>query len=155
MEKKIVEEMERVERLGGIVEAVKSGAIQADVARQAYRYERQLLSGEVAKVAVNRHVAPDAARAQPELELYSFDPRVYEAQVTRLAALRARRDGDAMTRALDRLRDEARGTGNLWGADHAGARLRHARRDATALKDGFGEHGSREVLTPVSFSVTR
>src|SRR5262247_1465903 len=82
MEKKIQEEMAHVERMGGIVEAVRSGALQAEVARQAYRFERQLLSGEVAKVAVNRHVAPDATRAQPELELYSFDPQVYEAQVT-------------------------------------------------------------------------
>src|SRR5438552_43986 len=44
MESKIREEMEHVERLGGIVEAVKSGAIQTEVARQAYRYEQKLLS---------------------------------------------------------------------------------------------------------------
>src|SRR5499426_2912181 len=85
MEKKIREEMAAVERMGGIVEAVRSGALQAEVARQAYRFERQLLSGEVAKVAVNRHVAPDATRAQQELELYAFDPQAYEAQITRLA----------------------------------------------------------------------
>jgi len=141
IEKKIVEEMERVDRLGGIVEAVKSGAIQADVARQAYRFEQKLLSGEIAKVAVNRHVAPDATRAQPELELYVFDPQVYEAQVTRLARLRADRDGAAVARALDRLRDEARGTGNLMEpileAVRAYATLGEM---ATALKDVFGEH---------------
>ena len=57
MEERIRAEMERVERMGGIVEAVKSGAIQAEVARQAYRFEQMMLSGEYPKVGVNRHVA--------------------------------------------------------------------------------------------------
>ena len=60
MEERIQAEMERVERMGGIVEGVKSGAIQAEVARQAYRFEQMMLSGEYPKVGVNRHVAPDA-----------------------------------------------------------------------------------------------
>src|SRR5262249_33269688 len=46
MEAKIREELAAVERMGGIVEGVKSGAIQAEVARQAYRFEQQLVSGE-------------------------------------------------------------------------------------------------------------
>jgi methylmalonyl-CoA mutase N-terminal domain/subunit len=141
MEKKILEEMEHVERLGGIVEAVKSGAIQAEVARQAYLYEQRLLSGEIAKVAVNRHVAPDAERPQPALELYAFDPEVYEAQVARLRRLRAERDGTAVTRALGRLGDEGRGTGNLMepilDAVRAYATLGEM---AAALKNVFGEH---------------
>jgi methylmalonyl-CoA mutase N-terminal domain/subunit len=37
MEGEITREMAEIERMGGIVEAVKSGAIQAEVARQAYR----------------------------------------------------------------------------------------------------------------------
>ncbi|MDH4209675.1 MAG: methylmalonyl-CoA mutase family protein, partial [Anaerolineae bacterium] len=37
LEKKIVEEMERVERLGGIVKAISEGLIQREVASQAYR----------------------------------------------------------------------------------------------------------------------
>src|SRR5215467_14619722 len=60
MERRILEELAHVDRLGGIVEAVKSGAIQAEVARQAYLFEQKLLSGEIAKVGVNRHAAPDA-----------------------------------------------------------------------------------------------
>src|SRR5262249_39470471 len=55
MEARIVAEMERVERIGGIVEGVRSGAIQAEVARQAYRFEQMMLSGEYPKVGVNRH----------------------------------------------------------------------------------------------------
>src|SRR5262252_8061065 len=52
METKIEEELAQVERLGGIVEAVKSGALQAEVARQAYRFEQDLVAGKIPKVAV-------------------------------------------------------------------------------------------------------
>jgi len=141
MERKILEEMAHVADLGGIVEAVKSGAIQAEVARQAYLFERKVLEGEIPKVGVNRHVAPDGESAAPELELYSFDPKVHEAQVAKLQRLRAERDGEAVARGLARLRDEARGSGNLMEpileAVRAYATLGEI---ASAMKDVFGEH---------------
>jgi methylmalonyl-CoA mutase N-terminal domain/subunit len=142
MEAKIREELAQIERLGGMVEAVKSGAIQAEVARQAYRFEQQLQSGEVAKVGVNRHVAPgDVADQSQQLELYQLDTRVAEAQVAKLARLRARRDGGAVEAALARLRDEARGTANLMEpiveAVRAYATLGEI---AGAMREVFGEH---------------
>jgi len=141
MEKKIVEELARVDALGGIVEAVRSGSLQAEVARQAYLFERKLLSGEVPKVAVNRHVAPDSGRAPQQLELYRLDPRVEAAQRASLAAVRSGRDGVQVRTALDRLRDEARGPGNLMEpileAVRAYATLGEI---AGAMKDVFGEY---------------
>ena len=78
MEAKIVEELAAVERMGGIVEAVKTGALQAEVARQAYLFEQKMVSGEIPKVAVNCHVGDGAAEADRDVELYAFDPRVAE-----------------------------------------------------------------------------
>src|SRR5213596_1837755 len=63
MEEQILAEIAAVERMGGIVDAIKSGALQAEVARQAYRFEQALASGEVPKVGVNCHVADGAAPA--------------------------------------------------------------------------------------------
>jgi methylmalonyl-CoA mutase N-terminal domain/subunit len=141
MEKKILAEMARVDRLGGIIEAVKSGAIQAEVARQAYLFEQKLLSGEIPKVAVNCHRALDDAVQTHEVELYAFDPKVAEAQLQRLEGIRRQRDGGAVERALDRLRAEARGTANLMEpileAVKAYATLGEI---ATAMKEVFGEH---------------
>jgi len=141
MERAIQVELDHIERLGGIVEAVKTGAVQAEVARQAYLFERKLLSGEIAKVTVNRHVAPDADTTGPQLELYSFDRSVVEAQLAKLGQLRAQRDRAAVTRALARLREEACGTRNLMEpileAVRAYATLGEI---AGAMKDVFGEH---------------
>jgi len=141
METQILEEMARVERMGGIVEAVKGGALQAEVARQAYLFEQKLVSGEIPKVGANCHVGDKAAEADPEVELYAFDPQVAAAQVAKLERIRRDRDNSAAARALRHLSDEARSTGNLMypilEAVRAYATLGEI---ARAMKDVFGEH---------------
>ena len=141
MEAKIQEELANVERMGGIVEAVRSGAIQAEVARQAYLFEQRLVSGEVPKVGVNCHVGEGVAEADREVELYSFDARTAEAQVAKLARLRRERDDGRVTAALRGLADAARGSANLMPllleAVKAYATLGEI---AHTLKDVFGEH---------------
>jgi len=141
METKIEEELAHVERLGGIVEGVKSGAIQAEVARQAYLWEQKLASGEVAKVGVNCHVGDRAASADPEVELYAFDQKVADAQVAKLERVRRERDDPFARASLSRLGDEARGSANLMPAIleavKAYATLGEINR---AMKDVFGEH---------------
>jgi methylmalonyl-CoA mutase N-terminal domain/subunit len=141
MEKAILEELAAVERMGGIVEAVRSGAIQAEVARQAYRFEQKLASGEIPKVGVNCYVGDGPAAADREVELYSFDEKAAAAQVAKIERVRRERDGAAVTRVLARLADEARGTGNLMPtileAVQAYATLGEINR---TLKDVFGEH---------------
>src|SRR5712691_1291064 len=91
MERLIEGELAHVERMGGIVEAVKTGALQAEVARQAYLFEQKLVSGEVPKVAANCHVGDRPVEADREVEVYAFDPKVVEAQLARLARLRRER----------------------------------------------------------------
>jgi methylmalonyl-CoA mutase, N-terminal domain len=142
MEGKIREEMANVDRLGGVVEAVKSGALQAEVARQAYRFEQAMVDGRYPKVAVNRHIAPDAEReVSAALELYAFDPAVAEAQIGRLARLRRERDQTAVDRALARLRDAARGAENLMPVVLEAARAYSTLGEmAGALRAVWGEH---------------
>jgi methylmalonyl-CoA mutase, N-terminal domain len=141
MEEQILSEMAAVDRMGGIVDAVKSGALQAEVARQAYLFEQKLASGEIPKVAVNCHVGDSAAEADREVELYAFDPAVAATQVAGLARVRRERDDRAARAALRRLSDAARGTANLMEpimeTVKAYATLGEINR---AMKDVFGEH---------------
>ena len=141
MERAIRDELARVERMGGIVEAIKSGAIQAEVARQAYLFEQKLVSGEIAKVAANCHVGDKPVEADREVGLYSFDPEALAAQLAGLAKIRRERDNAAVARALARLSDGARGHDNLMvpilEAVKAYATIGEINR---AMKDVFGEH---------------
>ena len=141
MEGKILDELAAVDRMGGIVEAVKSGALQAEVARQAYRFEQAMVSGAIPKVAVNCHVGDGTAAADQHVELYAFDPEVAETQLAKLARVRRERDDAAAQAALGRLTDAARGTANLMPpileAVKAYATLGEICR---AMKAVFGEH---------------
>jgi methylmalonyl-CoA mutase N-terminal domain/subunit len=141
MEEKILDEMAEIERLGGIVAAVKTGAIQAEVARQAYLFERKLASGEIPKVGVNCYVGESAVAPDQDVELYSSDPKVAAAQVAKLEKIRGERDGRAVSASLARLRDAARGTDNLMPAIlDAVCAYATLGEIARAMKDVFGEH---------------
>jgi methylmalonyl-CoA mutase N-terminal domain/subunit len=141
MEKRIEEELASVERMGGIVEAVRTGAIQAEVARQAYLFEQKVISGEIPRVAVNCHVGDAPAEADRDVELYAFDPKAHATQLTKLERIRGQRDDGAARAALRRVAEAARGRENLMypimEAVKAYATLAEI---AQAMRDVFGEH---------------
>ena len=141
MEEKILEELAQVQRMGGIVEAVKTGALQAEVARQAYLFEQRQASGEIAKVGVNCFVGDQPAEADREVELYRFDPKVAEAQLARLERLRRERDQAAVEAALRRLTEQARGRANLMEPIMEAVKVYATLGEmAEAMKRVFGEH---------------
>jgi methylmalonyl-CoA mutase N-terminal domain/subunit len=141
MEERILDELAMVERLGGIVEAVKTGAIQAEVARQAYRFEQQLAAGEVRKAGVNCHAGDRLTADDRVVEPYTVDARVAGAQVARLQRLRRERDGAAVDAALRRLTDGARSTVNLMEPIMEAVRAYATVGEiADALRRVFGEH---------------
>jgi methylmalonyl-CoA mutase N-terminal domain/subunit len=103
MEEKILEEMEKVEKLGGMVEAVSSGYIQRAVSRQAYEYERNLQEGKVIKVGVNKYTEG----VDMEVELHEHDDQWGLLQIERLKTLKKERNNKAVTASLKSLEKAA------------------------------------------------
>jgi len=110
LEEMIVSEMERVEQMGGIVNAVSQGLIQQIVARQAYLYELGIQSGEIVKVGVNKYRSQEEER---DVELHEYRSGQAEEKTRRLNELRSQRDSEAVNEALERLRQAAQGSENL------------------------------------------
>ena len=110
-----VEELAAVERMGGIVEAVQTGAIQAEVARQAYLFEQAMRLGR--DPARSRSTATSATRPPRPIATSSCTRstrRCAETQLAKLARVRARARRRRRRRpALRRLADAARGDANL------------------------------------------
>ncbi|WP_329186094.1 acyl-CoA mutase large subunit family protein [Actinacidiphila glaucinigra] len=98
--------MARVEEFGGAVSAIEHGFQKAEIERNAYRIARETDSGERVVVGVNRF----QLEAEEPYEPLRVDPAIEAAQVERLAALRAGRDGRAVDAALSALRKAAEGT---------------------------------------------
>lgn len=137
MEKKIVEIMEKVEDMGGMVKAVREGHIQREVSHQAYLREKKIQSGEIPKVGVNKYVM---AEERTEIEMHPFNPNVAEEQKNKLDRIRNERDSDAVEQALDRLKNAAQSGKNVMppmlGAVKAYATLGEITK---VLKEVFGK----------------
>ncbi len=109
LEERAWELIERIDELGGAVEAIEQGFVQREIEDAAFQHERQLAAGEKVIVGLNRFVAED----EQEIELHTLDPAAERRQIERTQRVRAERDARAAERALDHIREAARGTENL------------------------------------------
>jgi methylmalonyl-CoA mutase N-terminal domain/subunit len=105
MEHRCYEYFERIDQLGGMVEAVKQGFPQREIADAAFRYQREVESSQRKLVGVNAFTEGDTDGAIPILRI---DPQSEHKQIERVRAVRARRNHDATTQALERLTQAAR-----------------------------------------------
>jgi methylmalonyl-CoA mutase, N-terminal domain len=103
LERQAYEYFDRIERLGGVVAAIKENFFQAEIAEAAFRYQREVELGERVIVGVNRY----ESEAEPEVEIHRVDPALEAAQAARVSALRAGRDAAAAESALVRLKEAA------------------------------------------------
>jgi methylmalonyl-CoA mutase N-terminal domain/subunit len=99
----------RIDALGGMLAAIETGWVQRQIHESAYRWQREVESGERVVVGVNRF-AEDAA---PPLPPFKPDPRIERARAKSLAAWRIERPAAPCGRALARLERAARGSDNL------------------------------------------
>jgi methylmalonyl-CoA mutase N-terminal domain/subunit len=100
---------ERIDAMGGMVEAIERGFPQREIAESAYRFQQAVERSDKVIVGVNEFVEPDEARIGT---LY-IDQGVAETQCARLDRVRGARDAGAVRSALARLQEGARGDANL------------------------------------------
>jgi methylmalonyl-CoA mutase N-terminal domain/subunit len=109
VEVRVRELMDHVDSLGGAVAAIEQGYQKAEIERSAYRIAREVDTGERKVVGVNAFVTDQEEPYEP----LRVDPAIEQAQAERLAELRSRRDGAAVSRRLDDVRRAAGGDENL------------------------------------------
>jgi methylmalonyl-CoA mutase, N-terminal domain len=103
MEARCYEYFAKIDELGGMVEAVKRNYPQREIADAAFTLQQEIDAGERVVVGVNRYVAQDE---QP-IPTLRVDPALERKQTDRLQGARARRDGAAVERTLQALREDA------------------------------------------------
>jgi len=133
-----------IESRGGALAAIERGDVQRAIQESAYRFQRQVESGERVIVGVNRFQEGDEP---PPAGLLRIDAEVERAQVGRVHALRSRRDPGAWRAALSALEEKARSGENLVPA-MVDAVLAWATvgEIANRLRGVFGEHRETLVL---------
>jgi methylmalonyl-CoA mutase N-terminal domain/subunit len=135
LEERAWELIERVDELGGAVEAIEQGFVQREIEEAAYRYTEDVEAGEKVIVGVNRY-----AEAEPEtIELHRIDPAAERRQLERTARVRGERNREEAERALVAVRDVARGDANLLPPMREALRARCTVGEiCDVLRDEFG-----------------
>ena len=95
---------ERIDAMGGMVEAIEKGFPQREIQDSAYQYQKALEAGEQTIVGVNKFQMEQTGTEVPTLVI---DESVRHHQLERLEQTRARRDKQAVVRTLDKLRRAA------------------------------------------------
>jgi methylmalonyl-CoA mutase N-terminal domain/subunit len=109
MEQKIEEEMDKIEKFGGIIKGVSEGYIQRLVARQAFEVEKGLESGELQKVGVNIHKEGESM----EVELHEYNWESADKQIEGLRAVKRERSEKDVARTLKELETATRDGKNV------------------------------------------
>ena len=131
------EYLERIDRMGGAVEAIEAGFYQDEIAEAAYRIQQGIESGERVIVGVNGF---EDAEEQP-VQIQTIGREEVARQVERLRALRVSRDQAAVDRALAEIEATARGTGNLLPPMKVALRARATLGEVSdVLRGVFGEY---------------
>ena len=136
LEREAYEYFDRIEKLGGVVEAIKENFFQREIAEASFRYQQEVERGERVVVGVNRY---ELADEQP-IPILKIDPALEREQIERVAgtARPARLGG----RRVGARRAEGRGRARRREPD-AADRRRRARvhddgRDVRRVPRGLG-----------------
>jgi len=133
----------KIDAMGGMLRAIERGYVQQEIQKSAYEYQREVESGEQVVVGVNRFQGEEE-RPIPTLRI---DPEIERSQVTRLNALRARRDAAKFGAALDEVSRRARGKENLMPAILAAVETYATVGEISdVLRRAFGEYQESVVI---------
>jgi methylmalonyl-CoA mutase N-terminal domain/subunit len=143
MEELAYEYFRKIDELGGMVEAVKQGFPQREIADAAFDLQTEIDSGRRIVVGVNRFTEGDDG----ELEILRIDPALERKQIDRVKAVRARRDAGAVERTLGELREAAGSQRNLMPVLLDAARVHATEGEIVqALQQVWGDYREQPVF---------
>ena len=133
----------KIDELGGMVEAVKRGFPQREIADAAYTLQQEYDRRDRILVGVNDFTEG----GEGELELLHIDPALERKQIDRVQGVRARRDSAAVEAELASLREAAAGEINLMPNLLACARVHATEGEIVeSLQQVFGTYTETPVF---------
>ena len=110
MEEEAYKYFEKVEALGGVVEAIEKGFFQREIAEASYRYQKEIDSGDRKIIGVNDYILEGEKITIPVLKI---DEEVERRQIERTQKIRKDRDNKKLEGILDGLRKASEGNENV------------------------------------------
>ncbi len=104
--------IEKIDAMGGSVNAIEEGFIQNEIARSAYEHQRKVETNEKIIVGVNKFQVED----EVPIPVFRIDDSIRTLQINKLARLRDSRDRAKVDQLLQQLNDKAVSGENLMPA---------------------------------------
>jgi methylmalonyl-CoA mutase N-terminal domain/subunit len=104
---------EKIDSMGGMVEAIEKGFPQREIQESAYQYQKAVERGDQTIVGVNKYAMEGE---KTEVPILVINEEVRERQVERLERAKARRDTGAVSNALEKLKRAASAGDNTMPA---------------------------------------
>jgi methylmalonyl-CoA mutase N-terminal domain/subunit len=108
VEEQAWEYIHRIDEMGGMVTAVERGYPQAEIADSAYKYQKQIDSGEKIMVGVNKY-----ATDHPPITIWRMNPAIEERQLARLRQVKQTRDNQKVKELLHQIQLASKNGENL------------------------------------------
>ena len=136
MESGALDYFDKIDAMGGMVEAIEKGFPQREIQDSAYQYQKAVERGEQTIVGVNKYQMDEEPG---QTAILMIDESVRQHQVERLQTTRTRRDAGAAANALDKLRRAAQKNENTMPATIEAVRSYATLGEiCSALRDVYG-----------------
>lgn len=110
MEDEAEKYFEKIDSLGGVIQAIEAGFFQKEIADAAYRYQRELDNKEKIVVGVNDFIEEEE---KIDIPILTIPKEVEEMQIKRLKELKASRNNEKAKECLNNLIQSAKDNTNL------------------------------------------
>jgi methylmalonyl-CoA mutase N-terminal domain/subunit len=109
VEKNAWEYLDRIDEMGGAVDAIEAKFMQQEIEQAAYAFAKDVDAGEKIIVGMNKFVDEEL----DPTDVFPIDPELQRSQVARVKKVREERDQSAVDAALADVESAARGSQNL------------------------------------------
>ncbi|MCR4427785.1 MAG: methylmalonyl-CoA mutase family protein [Caldiserica bacterium] len=143
IERKAVEYLERIEKMGSMVEAIEQGYIQREIQASAYKYQKSIENGERIIVGLNKFKTDE----EPPKEILKVDPKLRDLQIARINEVKGKRDSGKVKAILQKIEEVASTEENLIPHFIEAVRAYATLGEITgALRKVFGEYQQQVIF---------
>jgi methylmalonyl-CoA mutase N-terminal domain/subunit len=143
IEKEAEAYINKIDSMGGVVNAIEAGYIQTEIQKSAYKFNQELEHGE--RIVVGQNKFQD--KEDQKKELLKIDEKVQRDQIEFLNSIRKKRNNEEVKQKLSALENAAKGDDNLMpfilDAVKAYATIGEI---CNTMRSVFGEHKEHVVI---------
>ncbi|MGB8320762.1 MAG: methylmalonyl-CoA mutase family protein [Ignavibacteriaceae bacterium] len=143
IEREAEEIINKIDSLGGMINAIENGYVQSEIQKAAYEFEKQFESGRKTVVGVNKFRTDDHENP----ELLKIDMKIQNEQIKFLNKVKNERNNEEAAKKLNELKNAANGNDNLMpfilNAVNAYASVGEI---CNSMREIFGEYKEHVVI---------